>query len=94
MILQTKITPNSSKNEIIGWFGDQLKIKINAAPEKGLANKELIKFLSKLLGISKSQIQIIKGHTSSSKILSIENINLDQLNSILNLSRVQDSLPI
>ncbi|MFC1616033.1 DUF167 domain-containing protein [Patescibacteria group bacterium] len=44
---------------------------MKAAPEKGKANAELIKFLSKNLGISKSQISIISGKTDQLKLIKI-----------------------
>jgi len=68
--LKVKIKPNSSKNQIKSWDKNRklLKININTAPEKGKANKELIKFLSKKLN---KKIRIIRGKKSRVKILSI-----------------------
>jgi uncharacterized protein (TIGR00251 family) len=71
-----KIIPKSSKNEIIGWFNDTLKIKIKEPPEKQKANKELISFLSKIFKISKSNIKIEKGSTSKIKKITIENLSI------------------
>lgn len=74
MILNVKVTPNASKNEIMGWEGDLLRLKIRGVPEKGRVNEELIAFLSKHLRIAKSQIEIISGHTSRLKRVKIEGI--------------------
>jgi uncharacterized protein len=52
-------------------MGDILKIRINAVPEKGKANKELIKFISKKYNIEKSKINIISGMTSRIKIIEV-----------------------
>lgn len=71
LILHLRIIPSSSKNEIKEKINGRLKIKIKAPPEKGKANKELIKFLSKLLKIKKNEIEIIKGKTSQDKTLSL-----------------------
>lgn len=49
-----------------------LKISIKESPEKGRANAALLKFLSKTWKIPKSQLFLLKGETSSSKILLIE----------------------
>jgi hypothetical protein len=75
MILQVKITPNASKNEVIGWEGDLLRLRIRGVPEKGRVNEELIAFLAKHLKIAKSQIEIVSGHTSRLKRLRIEGIS-------------------
>lgn len=66
--------PGSSKNEIVGFYGEpqRIKIKVKARPIEGEANAEVITFLSKLLGIAKSKIEIEKGHTSRQKDLRID----------------------
>ena len=74
MTLKVKITPNAHKNQIIGWLNETLKIKIAAPPQKGKANKELIKFLAKEWNVSKTDIQIVRGFKSSIKILEINNL--------------------
>ena len=77
--LHVKVTPKASKNEIIGWEGDQLKVRLTAAPEKGKANHSLIALLSKTLKIAKSRIHILKGETSRLKIVEIEGETLSTL---------------
>ena len=78
---QTNITvqvqPNARRNEGLGLEDGVLRVKIAAAPVKGKANKELIDFLSQLLGISKSSIMIEKGLASRKKVIAIQ--SLDQL---------------
>lgn len=72
MYLRAKIIPKSSKNEIIETLKDgTIKIRIKAAPEKGKANAELIKFLSKKYNISKDKISIISGKTERIKLIKI-----------------------
>ncbi|MBX7066948.1 MAG: DUF167 domain-containing protein [Parachlamydiales bacterium] len=71
MDIQIKVTPNSSKNEIMGWEGELLRIRVRGVPEKGRVNEELIAFLAKEFGIAKSQITIHSGHTSRLKRLKI-----------------------
>lgn len=72
--LAVKITPKAGRNEIIGWENNELKIRIAALPEKGNANQELIKFLSKTLGLAKSQIELISGDKSRHKRLLIKGL--------------------
>lgn len=75
IVLSVKIIPKSSRNAIVGWEGEELKIRISAVPEKGEANAELISYLSEFLGIAKSKIEIISGQTSRHKRLIIKEIN-------------------
>ena len=77
--LRLKIRPSRPKNKIIGVNGDRLVVDIAAAPTKGKANKELIKFLAKRLGISGRDIQISSGETDHFKSLIIEGISIDDV---------------
>lgn len=82
-ILKVYLQPKSSKNEIVGPYRDGIKVRVTAPPIDGKANKTLVQFLAKELGISPSQIGIINGHHSREKTLSISGIKnwVDLLNS-------------
>jgi uncharacterized protein (TIGR00251 family) len=70
--IKIKVYPKSAQSGISGIAGDVLKIKVNAPPVGGEANKELIEILSDTLRLKKTSIKIIKGHTSRNKIVEIE----------------------
>jgi uncharacterized protein (TIGR00251 family) len=73
--LLLKVTPNASRNEITGLSGGVLQVKIAAPAEGGKANRELIAFLSRMLGVKKSAIGIIRGETSRHKAVAIEGMS-------------------
>ncbi len=73
------VKPNSSKNSIAGIFGDMIKVKICAAPDKGKANKELLEYLSSMLKIPKIDIDIIRGRFSNIKEIKIKNISREYI---------------
>ena len=77
MKLQIKVIPSSSKDCIAGWLEDTLKVKVKAPPEKGKANKAVIKVLEKCLDLSKGSIEISSGETSTRKIIVINGDNDD-----------------
>jgi hypothetical protein len=72
--LAVTVVPRSSKTEIVGVVGEYLKIRLAAPPVDGEANKVLVKYLAKRLGISKSDIRIISGTSSKRKLLDIEGV--------------------
>lgn len=74
IILNIRVIPNASKYEIVGWLGDNLKIKVPAQAEKGKANKAVIELLSKELGIAKNTISLESGKKSQIKTLKIDGI--------------------
>ncbi len=74
MILDVKVTPNASKNEIVRWEENRLVIKIQGVPEKGKVNESLITFLAKKLKVAKSQVKIVTGQTSRLKKVNIQGV--------------------
>lgn len=79
VILSVKVLPKAAETQIMGIEGGALKIRLHALPEKGKANKELLRFLSKTLGISSSYLEIVSGETFSKKRVSIQKISLDEI---------------
>jgi len=69
--LNVKVVPGSSRNQIVGWLGDALKIKVMAPPEKGKANEAVVELLATKLGINADDIVVESGHSSPSKVISI-----------------------
>jgi len=68
--------PGSKQNQVTGYMADgSLKVKIKAKPIEGKANKELIKYLSDLLGIKEDEIEISSGQSSRNKIVRILNVD-------------------
>lgn len=72
IVIAVKVIPKAGRNAILGWENDELKIRVAAQPEKGAANEELLAFLSKQIGISKSRIKLISGATSRHKRLCVD----------------------
>ena len=75
--LRIKVIPKSNKTEVAeimidGEGEETIKIRVKAVPEKGKANEELIKFLSKELEIAREKITIISGKADQLKLIKIE----------------------
>lgn len=81
--LKVHINPRSSRNQITGWQGDALTIKLTAPPVEGAANKASVEFLAERLGIKKSQITLVSGQTSRDKVFEITGLTDDDLRSRL-----------
>jgi uncharacterized protein (TIGR00251 family) len=77
--LTLKVTPNASRDEIAGFIDGVLHVKICATPVKGKANKELIAFLSRALGVKRSALAIVKGQTSRSKVIEVAGMTRDDI---------------
>lgn len=77
--LKVKVVPGSSRDQIVGWLGDALKIKVTAPPDKGKANNAVTALVAEHLSVAKSAIDIVAGHSTATKELSITGIDDDAL---------------
>ena len=73
------VNPNAGENKVVGFQDGLLKVMIAAPPIKGKANQELLRFLSDLLGISKSNLAIEKGETSKKKTVAISGLSQSEV---------------
>jgi uncharacterized protein len=70
--LAVRITPRASRNQIVGALHDgTIKIHLMAPLEEEYANKELVGFLSEILGVGKSQVEVVAGATGRDKLISV-----------------------
>ena len=70
--LSIRVTPRSAKPGIGEWKTDPggrpfLEVRVAAAPADGAANDEVIRLLANALGLSKSGLTIVSGHTARFK---------------------------
>ena len=77
--LEVRVTPNAGRNEITGWKDGALQVKVAAPPEKGKANKELVDFLSRELGVNKTTIKIVTGMTGRKKTIAVEGMSREDI---------------
>ena len=73
--ISLKVVPGSSRDEVVGWLGDSLKVKVKAPPEKGRANEAAVALHAARLGIDASSITVVSGHGSPAKIVAVEGLD-------------------
>lgn len=73
--LELKIIPNAPRNEVVGWLGAALKVKIHAPALEGRANDALLEFLASHLGVPRRDVTLLRGDKSRQKIVRIEGLD-------------------
>ena len=88
-----KVSPSSGRQS---WGVDkagQLKCYLKSPPEKGLANKELIKLLANALRLSQDSITLVGGLTSRTKRILIQTtLTVPEIEALLGIERQQSLL--
>ena len=81
--LELKTIPNAPRNEIVGWLGAALKVKVHAPAVEGKANDELIDFLAEKLGVHRRSVTLLRGEKSRQKVVQIDGLEATEVKSRL-----------
>jgi uncharacterized protein (TIGR00251 family) len=77
--LELKIIPNAPRNEVVGWLGSALKVKVHAPALEGRANDELLDFLAAKLGVHRRDLTLLRGDKSRQKVVQIAGLDAAEL---------------
>ncbi len=72
LVLRVRVQPRGDRDEIAGQRGNQLKIRLRASPIDGKANASLVRFVARLCGVARRDVEIISGASGRDKRLRIE----------------------
>lgn len=78
VFVDIEVSPNSNKSQISGFneWRNRFEIRIKQVPQKGKANKEIVKELSKIFNCD---VSISKGEKSSQKTIVCYNVSIDDI---------------
>jgi uncharacterized protein (TIGR00251 family) len=84
--IDVRISANAGRNEVVGWQGGLLKIKVRAPAIEGKANEELLRFLAERLQVHRRDVAIERGETAKTKLIRIdgveEGVGLERLGAV------------
>jgi uncharacterized protein (TIGR00251 family) len=75
--LEIHVQPRSSRDEISGFQGGRVKVRVTAPPEGGKANERVREIIAKAFGVAKSEVEILRGETSRLKTIRIHGVSKD-----------------
>ncbi len=78
-----KVVPGASRKKIAGPWGTALKIAVCAPPEAGQANAAVTALLAALLGVKKTQVTIVRGHTHPLKRIAVTGVTIPDARALL-----------
>ena len=74
--LALRVTPRASKNEIVEVLNDgTIKVHLTAPPVEGKANEALLKFMSEVLDVPLSCLDIVAGAGGRDKLISVTDMD-------------------
>ena len=69
--LTLEVRPRAARDEIVGWQGAVLRVRVTAPPARGAANEAVRELLAERLGCAPSRVEIVRGHTARTKVVRI-----------------------
>ena|SRR5262245_21941187 len=77
--LTLEVRPRAGRDEIVGWRGPNLRLRVKAAPADGAANEAVRALLAERLRCARSQVEIVRGHAARTKIMRIVGLAPDEV---------------
>jgi uncharacterized protein (TIGR00251 family) len=81
--IRVRVLPKSSRNQIVGYEENVLKVKLTSPPVEGKANKALIEYMATRLGIAKGRVEITSGSRSRLKTVRICGLSREEVSSLI-----------
>jgi uncharacterized protein (TIGR00251 family) len=78
-VIAVKVVPRAAKDEIVGWLESALKVRIQAPPEDGRANRALEALLAEALRLKKNAVTVVAGRGSARKRVAIDGLTRDEI---------------
>lgn len=81
--IEIHLQPGAKRNEVVGFKEGVLYAKVTALPQKGQANRALLELMAQMLGIPKSNVEIVRGQSSRSKVIAVHGLTGGEVKEIL-----------
>ena len=82
-VLAVLAQARARRNGVVGEHAGALKVAVAAPPEDGKANRALVELLQNVLGVKRSQVELLAGETTRQKRFLIRNLGKQELQSRL-----------
>ena len=79
--LTVKVHPRAKRSALTGRLGDAWKLSLAAPPVDGKANDECVRFFAEFAKVPRSRVRIVMGLTSRLKVVEIEGVSQEELES-------------
>jgi hypothetical protein len=77
-----RVIPRARKTEIAGERDGALVVRVAAPPVEGAANKALVEFLAKTLGVPQRAVRIVGGERGRLKRIAVDGVSDDDVRAL------------
>jgi uncharacterized protein (TIGR00251 family) len=78
--LAVRVVPRASREEVVGFDDEgRLKVRLTAPPVEGEANRALLRFVARKLGVPRTRVTLVKGASSRTKWIEVDGLEEEEL---------------
>ena len=77
--INVRATPRSGRDSIEAGAGGVFVVRVTAPPDEGKANAAVCRVVADALGVAKSAVSVVRGHTARTKTLEIAGLTDEQV---------------
>lgn len=74
-----RLVPRASRDEIVGFEGETLRVRVTAPPVAGRANAALTRLVAKRLGVARGAVRVVAGQSSRQKVLAVDGLTTEEV---------------
>lgn len=74
-----RLVPRASRDEIVGFEGETLRVRVTAPPVAGRANAALTRLVAKRLGVARGAVRVAAGQSSRQKVLAVDGLTTEEV---------------
>lgn len=79
VLVRLRVLPRASTTAIVGLHGDSLKLRVQAPPVDGAANRVVVDYIATRCGVPRSAVDVVMGERSRSKSVVIHGVAVDEV---------------
>ncbi len=83
--LRLRIQARASRTEVVGLYGEAIRIRLAAPPVDGAANRALLRFLASTLSVPLPAVTMKSGAAGRDKVILISGLTVAEANARLGL---------
>jgi len=82
--VKIKVHARARRSRLAGQVGEEWKLEVAAPPVEGKANRAVVEFFSRSLGVPRSAVRIAAGGRSPHKLIEIDGVTEQQFAELMN----------
>ena len=77
--ISLRVTPGASRDAVVGWQGEVLRLHVAAPAQRGKANEAVLRLLAVALGVEQRRLRIVRGATARQKVVFVDGLEQEEI---------------